>query len=316
MPRSQQQPRLAILAMAWLIGGGLLAAPAEIGDALRAPIRDALGPGQALVGSATLRLRARLAEWRCGAGADERTSLRNERDLWRNRFLALQAQQAGDGDDHPAGTSQVVASDPLIVPDLIQARVLGAERETLRPRIARLLNRGRSDGVAVDDIVLDNSCLLLDIGTDARIQPDMPVLSGGSALGRIKQCGRWTCTVQPLTDPDFRAFVQLVRTSRNQPLPGAEGVLAGNGDGACRLELVDATQPVSIGDFVYGRLEDFDGPPPCYGRVTAAELTEGAAHWNVTVTPVSTLDDQRTVQILRELPNPVRMAELNQASSH
>jgi cell shape-determining protein MreC len=309
MDRSERRSRLAIFAMAWLIGGGLLAAPAEIGDAIRAPVRDLLAPGQVIVVEVFSMVREQLTAWRCGPDADELTSLRTERDQWRDRFLELQVRQARAEEAQPTIMPLAVhPTEPLIVSDVVEARVLGSERDPLRTRVSRLLNRGRSDGVAVDDIVLADALPLLDLGTDARIEPDMPVVSGGSAVGRIRQCGRWTSTLQPVADPEFRAFVQIVRPAADQPLAGAEGVLAGNGDGTCRMELVDVTQPVSIGDFVYGRLADFDAAPPCYGQITAAEVRDGAEFWTIAVTPVARWDALQTVQILRELPNPVRIS--------
>lgn len=311
--RSQRRARFAILTMAWMIGGGLLAAPPEIGDAVRGLFRDVLAPGQTCVGDVTRTAREKLATWRCGADADQLASLRAERDRWRARYLELQARSADPGHNQdlaaaPPGTS----TEPLIVPDLVEARILGSERASLRNRLSRLLDRGRSAGVTVDDLVLADSLPLLDLGADAQIERDMSVLAGGYVLGRIRQCGHWTSTVQPSTDPDFRAFVQIIRFSQGGPVAGAEGVLAGNGDGTCRMELVDAVQPVSIGDHVYGRLTDSLATPPCYGRITATELADGAANWVITVTPGTAIDDQQTVQVLREIPNPARMSGLVQ----
>lgn len=304
---------MGTVVLAWLIGGGLLAAPPEIGDAVRAPLRDALSPGQTLIARAETALRERLAVRSGDARSDQEESLRAERDRWRARFLELQARRVMD-DNSGSGAADLPpqVTPPLIVADFVPARVLGQERDPLRLRVSRLLDRGRSDGIAVDDIVLADTLPLLDLGSDAEIEPDMPVVVHGCALGRIRQCGRWTSTVQPLTDPEFRAFVQIVRPTPTKPLAGAEGLLAGNGDGTCRMELIDGTAPVSVGDFVYGRLSDFD-VPPCFGRITAAELPEGAACWRITVTPIAGLAGQRSVQILRELPNPARIAEL---SSH
>lgn len=296
--------------MAWLIGGGLLAAPAEIGDAIRAAVRDALGPGQSVASKTPDAIRELCSGRSAVTASDESATLRSERDLWRNRFLDLQSRFAARRDSqHSPAPLASAETEPLIVPDLVEARLLGVERDPLRERMSRLLNRGGTDGIAVDDIVLSDSFPLLDIGTDERIEPDMPVVSGGSVLGRIRHCGRWTCTMQPITDPAFRAFVQIIRPTSDKPLAGAEGVLAGDGAGACRMELVDATQPVSVGDFIYGRPVDFDGPPPCYGRITAAELADGAAHWTITVTPTMTVDACQRIQIRRELPNPARIAD-------
>ena len=314
---SSSHAGLAVLAFAWLIGCGLWAAPVEIGDAVRAPVRDGLRPGQMLCADALQNIETRWLAWRFPSRDDELTALQAERDAWRDQFVALQARQALQADEAVArpGDSQspfaavASSSDPLTVPDFVPATILGVERDALRERVSRLLDRGTTDGIAVDDVVLSGPLPLLDQGNDAAIAPDMPVLTGGCVVGRIKQTGRWTSTVEPVSHTEFRGYVQLVRTTRQGPLFGAEGVLAGNGDGSCRVELIAATEPVSVGDYVYGRLPGA-GPVNtlCYGRVTVAELPEGAAHWHITVVPLATMETSRTVEILRELPNPMRMA--------
>ena len=312
---SSSQAGLAVLAFVWLIGCGLWAAPSEIGDAVRAPVRDGLRPGHVLFADVLQSIEARWLAWRFPSLDDELAALRAERDAWRDQFVTLQASmalQGADTVDRPGDSLPPLAgasSDPLAIPDLVPATILGVERDALRERVSRLLDRGTTDGIAVDDVVLAGPLPLLDQGDDAAMAPDMPVLAGGCVVGRIKQTGRWTSTVEPVSDPEFRGYVQLVRTTRQGPLFGAEGVLAGNGDGSCRVELIAATEPVSVGDFVYGRMPG-TGPVNtlCYGRVTVAELPEGAAHWQITVAPLETMDSSRTVQVLRELPNPARMA--------
>lgn len=304
----------AVLALAWLIGGGLWVAPSEISDAIRGPVRDAMQPGQVGLAVVVAAAESRWTEWRRDDQDGELRSVEKERDEWRDRFLALQAAQAaqaGEGSDPQRLPLEIAASpsEPLTIPDVVHAAVLGVERDLLRERTSRLLSRGTTDGIAVDDIVLAGPLPLLDQGSDSQVAPDMPVLAGGCVVGRIKLSGRWTSTVEPVTDPEFRSYIRLVRPTARGPLFGAEGLLVGNGDGTCGLELIAATEPVSVGDYVYGRMPDAASMGPlCYGRVVAAELPEGAAHWVVTVAPFTLLDEHRSVQILRELPNPVRMA--------
>lgn len=309
---SEYRGGLAVVGMAWLIGGGLLAAPAEIVEAIRNPLRDGLRPGQEISANVESALRQQIETARLGRTNDI-AALERDRDRWRDRFLALQEQQAELRAVHitraPAELSPqaVLQAEPLIVADLLPAHVLGSERGLLRERVSRMLDRGGTDGVAVDDVVLAGDLPLLDQGADAGVTADMTVAGAGCVVGRIRQCGRWTSTVQPVTHPDFRLLVQLVRPAPGGPLIGAEGILAGNGDSTCRLESIAATEPVSVGDYVYAPRVD-GSPSLCIGQVIAAELSDGAEHWTVTVEPHAAIEDHDAVHVLRELPNGTRMA--------
>jgi hypothetical protein len=296
-----------------VIGPGLLALPQPQADAFRSFVRDGAAPGE----RALLVLRDRWRSLRTDAGAADHmppnAHLTEELQFWRRRALQLQAQSARlqqqlsaarRGALPPFETSPV---EPLVVPGLVEARVLGRERAALEQLAGRLVDCGGLQGVAVDDLVLDADQTHLDAGSASDLAPDMPVCSGRRVVGRIKHAGRWTSTVQWLTDPGFRGHARLIRGSAQGPVYGAEGVLTGNCEGACRLELIPATAPVSIGDYVYTVAPPVSSSEPfCYGRVAAAELAPGASHWTITVAPA--IGDERfeTLQVLRELPNPAR----------
>ncbi len=298
------------------IGAGLIVLPEPHADAFRVVVRDGAAPGERALlvlcdGWQSLRINARAADH-----TSRSEHLAAELQIWRRRALQLQTQSARlqqqlaaarRGALPPFETSPV---EPLVIPELVEARVLGRERAALEQLAGRLVDCGRLEGVTVDDLVLDSDQTHLDAGSASDVAPDMPVCSGRRVVGRIKHAGRWTSTVQWLTDPGFRGHARLIRASAQGPVYGAEGVLTGNGAGACRLELVAATDPVSIGDYVYTV-----APPPspsepfCYGRVAAAELAPGAAHWTITVAPAIGDEPFETLQVLRELPNPVRWGD-------
>jgi cell shape-determining protein MreC len=126
-------------------------------------------------------------------------------------------------------------------------------------------------------------------------------------VGKIGQVGRWTSTVIPLTDPAFRGRAQLVRSSPRGLVLGAEGVVAGDEQGHCRLQLIPATEPVGVGDDVYTSIRESGLPIPMYyGRVVEAHLPEGATHWEIRVQPAETLHEARAVQVLRSILNTAR----------
>jgi cell shape-determining protein MreC len=304
------------LVLTWLVGGGLLAAPQPVGDALRAAVRDAACPGQQGVRSLAHWVQSVAAVLRQPTASDEEfVRLTGELQAWRQRCLRYQTlsarlqqevEQARRGSGPPFNASP---GEPLFVPKLLEAKVLGTEREPLQRDVRRILDRGSVDGIAVDDLVLEDGRPHLDQGAASGVTADMPVYSGRRVVGRIQQAGWWTSTLQRVTDAEYRGFAQLVRESPEGPVFGAHGVLAGNGNGTCRLELVAATDPVSVGDYVYTVPQRTGVPEPlCYGRIVQADLVEGAAHWTITVAPAIGDESLQAVQVLREVMNPTRWA--------
>lgn len=311
MTRSRRtRSSLWLLVLIWLLGAGLWALPQPYADALRALVFDAASPGQ----HALLAARDRWESFHTRDDAEQQlVRLTADRDLWRRRSLHRQAQsavllqQVADARRGALSPFDSSSAPPLIVPQLVAARVLGNERSPLPQVVGRFLDRGRLDGVAFDDLVLDADRTHVDLGTTFDLAADMPVYAGRRVVGRIRQAGRWTSTLQLLTDREYRGFAQLVRESAQGPVFGAEGVLAGNGDGTCRLELIADTAPVSIGDYVYTVARQSLLPEPlCYGRIIEVTLAAGAPHWTITVAPAIADERFDTVQVLRALPNPTR----------
>jgi cell shape-determining protein MreC len=304
---------IAVLTLIGMIGVGLGIAPDHISDQVRGGFRDALRPGHRASQAVSRWTQTVWNRFRSPTAQEELSDVREELRNWQRQCLSLQVRQADlvqQAIDARRGTTSPFEAErgqPLLVPQLLQAEVLGSERDLLQSRFGRLLDQGQENRIAVDDLVLADDALHLDQGEQAGVQPDMPVLSGRRVAGRIKQVARWTSTLQLVTDPGFRGSAELIRESPQGPLYGAQGVVAGNGDGACRLEHIAATEPVSVGDFVYTIRRQHSLPEPaCYGRVMAAELAEGAAHWSIAVQPLLGDEPLASVQVLRELPNPER----------
>ena len=306
---------VAVLVLIGMIGAGLGLAPSHLTDQMRGGFRDGLRPGHRAALAVSQWTESTWDRFRSPTATEELDRVRKELDHWQRQCLSLETRQAElvrQAVDAQAGTTTQFAGEhgrPLLVPQLLQAEVLGMERDLLRARLGRLLDQGTDQKIAIDDFVLADDAPHLDQGNESGVQPDMPVLAGRRVVGRIKQVGRWTSTLQLVTDPEFRGPAQLIRESPQGPLLGAQGVVAGNGDGTCRLEHVAPTEPVSVGDFVYTVRRQYSLPEPvCYGRVIAAEVSDGAGHWSITVEPIGGREPLETVLVLRELPNPERFS--------
>ena len=161
-----------------------------------------------------------------------------------------------------------------------------------------MLERGAVDGVRESTLVLEDNRSLLDQGADAGLAPGQPVYSGRNVVGKIAVVGRWTSTVCPVTDPEFRGLAQLARSSGNRLLFGPQAILVGCGERLCRLTLIPATEPVSVGDEVYTGQRDAALPYPLYyGKVVSALIKPGALHWEIRVQPAVQRIAAPTVQI-------------------
>lgn len=323
---SMTRTQLAALTLIWGVGTGLWFAPPEMAYEIRGVVRDSLGPGQQGLQVVSDRVDATIQAWRSGIDRTDRAryeSMEREAALWRGRALKWQVRSAelrrrleeeGEACDGPfaAATSQ-----PLLVNRLIEARVLGATRPDLERRLQPIINRGSRHEIDADDLVLADDRPHLDQGADAGLEPDNLVLSGMRVVGRLQEVGRWTSTVQLLTDKEFRGSAQLVRDGADGPVFGAEGILAGNGDGTCRLELVASLAPVSVGDTVFLPSHRTRLPGSiCYGRVVEAALTEGAPYWSIRVAPYADAEYGDHLRVLVEAPNPRRLAADTSLTTH
>ena len=307
---------ITTLCLAAAIGLGF--APPNVQSWLRTTIRDGLQPGVQLAAvtkqSVATQLRQRFI------GDDERAlseqlstlnsqlstlqnQLRNEqfahRETREKKFLALQRY---DDERRP------IDPPPLIVPQVVEAHVLGEELAAAW-RGGKLLDRGKTNGVVEASLVLDANSMLLDQGNDIGLTADLPVFAGSCVVGKLQNVGHWSSTGVPLTDKRFSGRARLARVTANGLTFGADGVLIGNGKDACRLTKIRETEPVDEGDEVFA-LETPGGfeTPLFYGTVTRAELAPGATHWDIEVRPALDPHSAKTVSIVRPVVNPKRLA--------
>ncbi|QDU36760.1 Cell shape-determining protein MreC [Maioricimonas rarisocia] len=302
------------MSVCWLLGGLLLASSSDSSGPIRNRARDLVAPGASMIQTAWSKSSRIIADLRYRpVDTSPVEQLEEELAHWRRAALAMQIREARLREDLERLQTDVnvTASESLTILSVVPARVLGGDRDRLIEWSTSLLNRGTHDGLAVGDFVLGDDGLLIDQGETSGVEADLLVRAGRQAVGRISSVGRWTSTVQPVTDPGFRGAAQLVRRLSEGTVFGAEGVLTGDGEGGCLLQFVSATAPVAVGDLVYSPvLRSPGGVPLHYGTVVRAELATGASHWVIEVDPAISLAEGLPghVEVLTEHLRAERLA--------
>jgi len=208
-----------------------------------------------------------------------------------NRTLQLQIAELRTTQQKQSSTPDVPApQQTLLKARPLPAQVLGRQGDQYSANLKLLISLGERQGLTPADLVLSGTGLLIDQGQLQGVNADQIVFSRQVLLGRTLRVGRQTALVQPVTDPEFRLAVRLVRHSRRGAIHGASGILVGQGT-FCRLTEIAATEAVSAGD------EVFTDPVVCpqgawlyCGRVTRAEISATDAHWTIDVAPAAELD--------------------------
>ncbi len=313
----------------WLTGSvmALLAVAVSFADRsgvvspVRAMLLDAMSPGKMVL----LTLGGRSATG--ASGGSERSPSRRDVDLLRDalRESELQRRQliienAGLRQEQRKhrtlleiqglfsegnGLSDPVASPSLTDFSAVRATVISDHQMTGRLR-ELIIDAGKTAGISRSELVVDGDGLLLDKGSESNVLEGDRVTSGAVVVGRIRKTGRWVSLVQPVTDPEFSAGVQLVRRSPDGPHFGATGILRGSDDGFCEITGIPYTEPVSAGDeIVTSEVEGVRGPRLYFGRVVAAEFLDGG-QWKIRVQPALATGELTSVGIIRlDLAVPV-----------
>jgi cell shape-determining protein MreC len=309
------KPSLLLTILLSCIGVVLLFTSEEETDRVKTIVRDALGPGQLLLNDALDRSNKSIQKLR--QPSDHTKKLDHLRTLlakgkhWNRRLKirnALLRKRLADKEKTGSTPFPVVASESLLVPELLEAIVLGEENATLW-RSGKLIDKGRADGLLESALVLEDSNPLIDQGSDAGLKTGQPVYAGRIVIGRVAQVGRLSSTYEPVTHPNYLGRARLARKTQEGLVFGAGGIIAGRGQPLCRLERVNSTEPVSVGDEVYTDTSDGLFPEPMYyGKVVKVKLPPGSPRWEITVKPAASELSPQTVQILRKRINPVRIA--------
>jgi cell shape-determining protein MreC len=293
---TQSPPRFPIVLGLCVAGVALSLIPPEMAARWRSIVRDALRPGQAILlvafDSAKPFIHTRDE---ANDPTDEQTQLEQARH--ENRQLAVQLavlrQRALRVREMPSGES----SEPLIVPSLVEARVLGEETAALW-RGRKLVGAGTSQGVLESALVLQDERPLVDLGGSYQVATGDAVYAGRCVIGKIAEVGKYSSSVQLISDSGFSGRARLARRSSRGLTFGSEGTLVGTGNKLCRLRHI--SEPVNVGDEVYTGGTDGMLPfPMFYGRVIRAELEATGAEWSIDVEPAAAIDRFDRVQVLR-----------------
>ncbi len=290
--------------MALVLAVGLMLVPHPWSAAAKGHALELLRPGQLAVASLRehgSRLLARVQAHFHTAARLADAERQCQRLAEENRRLAAELALTAGRQPGPGEPDDSASSDPLLNARCVKARVLGQLAQAFLGR-HQLVDVGSEAGIQPDAPVVHAPPQLIDQGDDAGLRAGQLLLSQGGVCGKVVQVGRHTSLVQTLTEPGYRDLVRLGRA-------GPEGILEGTGEPLPRIRLVEVTEPVTVGDRVYATAGRGVLPEPLlYGRVVRVERPAGAAHWDIWMEPA--VDPARADQlaVLRIELNPLRVA--------
>ncbi|MCC7086001.1 MAG: rod shape-determining protein MreC [Pirellulales bacterium] len=231
----------------------------------------------------------------------------------RNRQALSPPFNLPQGDVTLAGHVTTNEATPLVVARSVSARVLGRQAKAFLVD-REILDLGKLKSVQPKALVVDadeaiDLSQVVDRGADAGIKPNRLVLSGRRIWGRIAAVGPHTSTLQRTNDAGYRDLAQLASLQNGRLQFSARGILVGTGQQYCKLEQVETTEPVTVGDLVFTADDGVLDSPLLYGRVTKLERKPGAAHWEIWVEPaVTSSAAPARVAILQFELNPTRLS--------
>jgi rod shape-determining protein MreC len=204
---------------------------------------------------------------------DERDRLARERDALRNEVAQLQVQNSELG--QLKGLQQMNTAGGLEQYAPVQGRVYQRSPSTWYQTVT--INKGSSDGVAVDD----------------------PVTNGQGLVGKVKSVSDGNAIVMLLTDQDFG--VSALAPSRGEP--GSITPIPGSG-GDLLFDLVDNAEKIRKGDLVVTAGTSSRRLPSVYprsiliGTVKRIESGDGELDRRIHVSPAADLLHLDIVQVL------------------
>jgi rod shape-determining protein MreC len=160
-----------------------------------------------------------LTEWRAG-GSEESKRLRTENAELLSALLEAQ-RKAGDLEVQLKKVSAYHEAGIADAPRVLPASVILSE-----------------------DASTWHGTLMIDKGTRDGLKSGMVVVEGPNVVGRIFESAETVSRVRLVNDPAFRMKATAEKKGAGA---GVTGILAGSGDGMCRLEYVLDREPVAEG---------------------------------------------------------------------
>lgn len=320
----------AILLGATVVAASVLAfLPASKTEPLRTAWRESLRPGQQILTNSAAWVREARDKIRGAGAGDNPQQVAELADAVRRLELELLVERSRGQAHHPstfandavvpnaevaqASYETPAQGSPLLTAQAIPARVLGSQAKAFL--VARdMLDVGKSQAAQRGSLVVDadlslDATTVVDQGHTAGVNPNRLVLAGRRVWGRVADVGANTSTVQRVNDAGYRDLVQLASPYEGRLHFSARGMLVGSGGRLCKIELVETTQPVIVGDLVFTADDGVLDSPLLYGRVAKLQRQPGAAHWEIWMEPaIAAAAPPSRVSVLRMELNPARIA--------
>lgn len=321
--------------LCWLVAVCLSQLPASALDAARAWHRQSLAP----VWRLAFALRSagqQLTRWCHGAAArgNELDRLRAKLATAQLEVVSLRAALERQQTPSPVARR---SSHPRLHTELIPARMLGRQARSMLEQL-EVIEAGSLQAVRPEALVLasvtktdppsgnrgglfsplSSDLGWIDAGRDAGIAPASRVLCAGVIWGRVIEVGRYASCVRRVGHPLYRDVVQLAAPLGQGLRAGPRGLLRGGHP--CRVELVDAKEPVRAGDLVLAAGEQglIDGVL-IYGSVSRVDHKPGQPYWEIEVDPTEPPAWEEHVWVISGSPDPhlsTRSAKGEHANEH
>lgn len=291
------QPAPRVLVGGLIVAAVLMLLPARLSDAIKDLTLRLLQPAQS--GMRAIREQCQGGYRRIAAIAQSAGQMAELQQQL--QALQQQNQQLSDALAAAGAQDAIARADgqpPLLHVDTIEARVLG---QTALGYLSRhhLLDVGEAKGVSPEALVAVGSTQrVLDRGRDGGVSEGRLALRGSAVWGRVVQAGAHVSIVRAVTDPAYRDVVRL--GGAKEAPRGPQGMLEGIGGPLAKIEEIDVTQPVAVGDLVFADAErGLVTEPLLYGRVVRVERPAGASHWQIWMQPAAASDPPDRVLVLR-----------------
>lgn len=170
--------------------------------------------------------------------------------------------------------------------------LLGLKQQTEMPNVtARVIARDSSAWF---------NTVIINRGSSAGIQLNMPVVTHGGLVGRVVALSPWTAQVMLLTDEKAAAGAVVGKLGQS----GAMGSIGGTGEhGLIEMRYVSGLQQVNVGDFVLTTGQDGIYPPDLnVGEIVDVKQGTATQPHQILIRPGARLDQLEEVMVLLYQP--------------